>query len=57
MVKSPRQWVWNGEMESVVMISALSTAWPSGPTTRPVSVTPGCSATSISTGPWPSLTS
>ena len=49
MVKSPRQKVWKGEIESVVMISALSTVWPSGPTTRPVSVMPGFSATSIST--------
>ena len=31
IVKSPRQKVWNGEMESVVTISALSTAWPSSP--------------------------
>ncbi len=47
----------HGSMWSVVRMKASVTVWPSGPSTRPLIVTPGRSAAATSCGGSPALTS
>ena len=55
--KSPRQKGLNGSMRSVVRMKPSVIVWPSGPSTRPLIVTPGRSAAATSCGGSPALTS
>ena len=51
------QYGLNGSMWSVVRMEPSVTVWPSGPSTRPLIVTPGRSAAATSCGGSPALTS